>query len=317
MPIPFLLDALIVLLAAASRSWGGAALLLCAAQLWFETAILLNRALFVPSWARLLKFCAVCAALAAPLLGGAAPLSLVGAALGLASLFVDRSPLPDGRVTLLALAPSLLYAAARTAREPAAAARYALALAAAWGIALVLWRLTLRFDGEGVPGDAEPEDMAWTADGYLKDQDALSRYTYRTIPACHNGCGPVAAFNLRRFAGQEARLADVLAELDALHPVRLPGPTFHYVMRRYLRAHLPGGREARGREAALRAASRSRMGVYRYLEQRVPHYVAYIRAGDAFRFFNVSDELEDGVLSMERFGAEHLLGGDVKLIYWE
>lgn len=167
------------------------------------------------------------------------------------------------------------------------------------------------------PMKTEPEEMAWTADGYIKNQDALPAYTYRTIPTCYNGCGPVAAFNLRRFAGQDARFPDVLAEMDAMHLFHVPGPTEHHVMRRYTAKYLPGAREARGRDASIAAASRSRMGVFRYLEQTVPHYVAYVRAEGGFRFFNVSDDLEDGVLTMERFAAEHLLGGDVKLICWE
>ncbi len=275
--------------------------------------------LFVPSWVRVLKYCALCAATAGALLCDALPVRLLCLLLGFASLlFADRAALPDRRVTLWAVAAALPDFAAATVRRPEDALRNAAALAAAWALACAVRWLTLRLGGEGAaPPAPEPEELAWTQDGYLKDQDALSAYSYRSIPACQNGCGPVAAFNLRRFAGQDVRLADVLAEMDAMHPLRVPGPTHHYVMRRYLRAHLPGSIEARGRSAALEAASGSRMGVYRYLEQLVPHYVAYIRVDGGFRFFNVSDDLEDGVLSMERFGAEHLLGGDVKLICWK
>ena len=45
---------------------------------------------------------------------------------------------------------------------------------------------------------------AWTEDGYIKDQDLLTGYTYRTIPAMQNSCGPVAVFNLAHDAHPRA-----------------------------------------------------------------------------------------------------------------
>lgn len=258
--------------------------------------------------------------------------------LGLASfVFVDRVSLPDRRVTLWALAPTALYALVATAlnltrtlhgpypflyvyEQPAwaSAVWFAAILGVAWALAFAVWRLSLRFAAPREAASSLPEAAAWTADGYLKNQDALSSYTYRAIPASHNACGPVAAYDLRRYAGQDAAFADVLAEMDGMHLLRVPGPTFLYVMRKYLRKYLPGGRETRGRDACLAAAERSRMGVFRYREQRVPHFVAYYRAdGGMFRFFNVSDGAEDVTLALADFGREHLRGGSVRLLYWE
>ena len=334
-------------------------LLACAAQAWYEGRILLNRGLFVPSWARLLKYCAVCTVtvtffvvvfVLVPLAGGFQwlPYALTDGAmlyhhtlcplLGLASfVFVDRVSLPDKRVTLWALAPTLLYAAVATAlnaagtlygpypflhvyEQPlwASALWYAAILGGAWLLAFAVWRLARRFAAPRQDVPAVPEAWAWTADGYVRNQDALSAYVYRTIPASVNACGPVAAYNLRRYAGQDAALPDVLAEMDGMHLLRVPGPTFMHVMRRYLRKYLPGWRETRGRAAALAAAERSRMGVFRYHERRVPHFAAYVRArGGAFRFFNVSDDAEDATLTMAEFARGHLLGGSVRLICWE
>ena len=65
------------------------------------------------------------------------------------------------------------------------------------------------------------------------------------------------------------------------------------------------------------AAARSRMGVLRYREEGVPHYVAYFRASGAFRFLNVCDGGEDFTEPMADFARKHLKGGSVKLIYWE
>ena len=60
------------------------------------------------------------------------------------------------------------------------------------------------------------------------------------------------------------------------------------------------------------------MGVFRYHERTIPHFVAYYRADDgAFRFLNIWDDLTDVTMDMAKFGKEHLVGGSVKLIYWE
>lgn len=155
-------------------------------------------------------------------------------------------------------------------------------------------------------------EEAFSPDGYITDQDAFEALRYRTIPASINGCGPIAAYNLRHFLGQEAPWRQIFAELDAMHRLRVPGPTLMTVMRRYLNEHIPGLRETVGREEALAAAAQSRAGIFRYREKNEPHFVSYVRAeGELFRFFNVADGLEDCRMTLEQFGAEHLCGGTV------
>ncbi len=162
------------------------------------------------------------------------------------------------------------------------------------------------------------EDGGWTVDGYIKDQDHFYHRIYRASPASGNGCGPVAAFDLRYHAGQDVRFSDVLEEMSAMHPRNVPGPTTMRVMRAYFDRYLPGWREVHGRDAALAAAEKSRMGVLRYHEETVPHFIPYFRAeGDHFRFFNVSDGQEDFTATWDEFAAGHLRGGSVKLIFWE
>ncbi len=376
MLLAFLLDCLIVLLSAAgvylsfqSQGWGMFQyytlcsnlflLLACAVQAGYEARVLLKKGLFVPSWVRLLKYAAVCTVtltftvvifVLTPMMGGLTRLPwllthrsmlyhhTLCPLLGLASfLFVDRAALPDRRASLLALAPTAVYAVVvvtlnfaqmlvgpypflRVYEQPAwASVLWCVVIPGmAWLLAEGVRRLSLRFAAPHPPGQTDPEEEAWTADGYVKNQDALGAYTYRSIPANHNSCGPVAAFNLRRRAGQDARIGDVIAELDGMHLLRVPGPTHLPALRRYLRKYLPGWRETAGREACLAAMEHSRMGVVRYHEQRVPHFVAYFRTEDGeFRFFNVSDEREDAVLTAEDFGAGHLRGGSVRLIWWE
>ena len=149
-------------------------------------------------------------------------------------------------------------------------------------------------------------------DGYIVDQDCFSSLRYRTMPADINGCGPIAAYNLRRFLGQEPDWREVYREMDALHYLHAPGPTSMRVMRLYLDRYVPGYRETPGREEALAAAARSRAGIFRYREGQEPHFISYIRSEEgSFRFFNVADGLEDFTMTMEQFGAEHFRGGVV------
>lgn len=336
-------------------------MLACAVQLWYEVNILLGKRHFLPSWVYVLKYLAVCTVLVTftvvifilvPMAGGlsALPYYLFHGAmlyhhtlcpiLGFVShVFIDRASLPDRRVTLWALIPTLLYAvvaavlnAARILYGPypflhiyeqsfwMSAVWYIVILCLAWALAFLVWKLSLKLtEPRNYAEEAPlPESEAWTADGYLKNQDALSAHTYRTIPASNNACGPVASYNLRHHEGHDVKFTDVLAEMDNMHLLRVPGPTFMYVMRRYFRKYLPGWREVHGREACLAAAEKSRMGVFRYHERTIPHFVAYYRAGgDIFRFLNIWDDLTDVTMTMAAFGRGHLVGGSVKLLWWE
>ena len=161
----------------------------------------------------------------------------------------------------------------------------------------------------------KPLSEGFSPDGYIIDQDCFSQIEYRTMPASINGCGWVAAFDLLRFLDGREDWDEVRRELDGMHRLRMPGPTLTWVMRRYLAAHVPQIREVSGREEALAAARESRAGIFRYREGMEPHFVCYLRTDTGYRFFNVADGLEDVVLSMERFGAEHLRGGTVILFY--
>lgn len=159
---------------------------------------------------------------------------------------------------------------------------------------------------------------AWTADGYIQNQDLLRGYVYRTIPAQENCCGPVAVYNLCRHMGQELQFGDLLQEMDEMHLLHMPGPTLMYVMRRCLTKYLPGWQEVHGREESAAQAEESSMGIFRYHEEKIPHFVGYYREQeDGFRFYNVCDEQENVIMPMEEFVRGHLLGGSVKLIWWE
>lgn len=197
---------------------------------------------------------------------------------------------------------------------------YIAIIALSYALAWLVWKANRRFgySEDRLPEQPRPESEGFTADGYIKNQDCFSAYTYRTIPASNNGCGAVAVYDLRRYAGQKAEIADVLAELEKLHYLNIPGPTYMYAMRRYLKKYLSDYLETEGRESCLAAAAGSEMGLFRYLEQRIPHFVSYVRAENGqFRFFNVCDGQEDAVMSMEQFVHGHCVEGRVRLLCWK
>ena len=144
-------------------------------------------------------------------------------------------------------------------------------------------------------------------DGYIIDQDYFDEYEYRTMQASINGCGWIAAYNIRHYLSHSVSFQAVMNEMDYTHSLRTPGPTTMPVMRSYLRKYIPGMTEHIGREAAYQAALSSRAGILRYTEEDVPHFISFIRQGSAYRFFNVNDGLEDYVTSMEMFFSTHVL----------
>ena len=146
----------------------------------------------------------------------------------------------------------------------------------------------------------------FSPDGYIIDQDHLGDYEYRTIPSSDNGCGWIAVYNIRHFLGHAVPFEDVLHEMDVMHTLRIPGPTTMAVMRAYLQKYLPEMAEHSGRAAALEAARDSRCGILRYTEAGIPHFISFIRTGEAFRFFNVNDGLEDYTANMDAFFSAHV-----------
>ena len=153
----------------------------------------------------------------------------------------------------------------------------------------------------------------FSKDGYIIDQDLFDRtYPYRTMPSAWNGCGWIAAFNLRHALGDPVYFDDVRDEMDKMHKLRIPGPTLMRAMRAYLDKYVPGWKETSGREEAAEAAAKSAAGIFRYTEEGVPHFITFVRQPDGqYRFFNVNDDIIDSIMPMEKFAREHFLGGSV------
>ena len=153
----------------------------------------------------------------------------------------------------------------------------------------------------------------FSRDGFIIDQDLFTDgYPYRTMPSAWNGCGWIAAYNLRHALGHTVDHDDVRKEMDAMHLLRIPGPTLMRIMRAYLKKYIPDYRETAGKEEATKAAAGSGAGIFRYTEQGVPHFITFVRQQDGtFRFFNVNDDLIDDCMPMETFAEEHFVRGSV------
>ena len=91
-------------------------------------------------------------------------------------------------------------------------------------------------------------------DGYIIDQDYFDEYEYRTMQASINGCGWIAAYNIRHYLGHGVGFEHVMDEMDRMHSLRIPGPTTMPVMRAYLRKYVPAMTEHIGRDEAYKAA---------------------------------------------------------------
>lgn len=147
----------------------------------------------------------------------------------------------------------------------------------------------------------------FSKDGYITDQEYFRAYQYRTITSDINGCGWIAAYNIRHHLGHAVTPDEVRSELDRMHTLRLPGPTTMRNMRAYLKKHVPQITEHTGRNAALDSAKTSECGILRYSEAGVPHFVSYFRQNGVYRFFNVNAGQEDFVASMDGFFEAHVL----------
>lgn len=154
----------------------------------------------------------------------------------------------------------------------------------------------------------------FSADGYITDQDFFGGYTYRRMSSDINGCGWIAAYNLRHAMRQEVAFDDVRREMDAMIRPQIPGPTPMRVLRAYLRRYVPC-RYAAGKAASLRAGKTASAGILRYREGHIPHFIAFVREDETrCRFFNVTDGLEDFIEDFGVFFQNHCRRGFVRIL---
>lgn len=154
----------------------------------------------------------------------------------------------------------------------------------------------------------------FSRDGFITDQNALKDYRYRGMTSDVNGCGWVAAYNMRRALGHNAEFDSVRREMNAMYPLQIPGPTPMRKLRRYLKRYIPF-RVVRGKSRALAAARQSRCGILRYWEGKTPHFITFIRQPDGrYRFLNVSNGQEDFTAPMDKFFEKHCHKGWIRVV---
>ncbi len=157
-------------------------------------------------------------------------------------------------------------------------------------------------------------EKKFSDDGYIIDQDLFTDCIYRTCTSDYNGCGWIAAYNLRHAMSDDVDYREVLREMDDMHEEKAPGPTLMRVMRAYISKYIPEVKETVGIKEAAEAAAKSYAGIFRYTEGDEPHFITFIRADKEkplFRFFNVNDDIIDEVIDMYQFAKEHFLKNSV------
>ena len=105
---------------------------------------------------------------------------------------------------------------------------------------------------------------ALSSDGFIIDQRKTDNIPFGAVTSDRNGCGWIAAYNLRKALDHGISFDEVRQELDDLHFLKVPGPTLMCVMRKYLKQYVPQYRETVGREEALAAYREAVEKEYRF-----------------------------------------------------
>jgi len=143
--------------------------------------------------------------------------------------------------------------------------------------------------------------QGFSPEGYIIDQNCFGAYRYRTIPSSINGCGWIAAFDFLHALAIPVTWRQVLSEMDAMYPVKEPGPTPEEFLYQYLLRYT-SFTVSYGKKAVLRASYTAQAGILRYWEEGEPHFVPFVRQEQKlFRFFNVIDGMEDCTFTMSEF----------------
>ena len=147
-------------------------------------------------------------------------------------------------------------------------------------------------------------------DNYIIDQDYFGEYLYRTIKSSRNGCGWIAMYNLKHYLFKENDFDSIRKEMDAMHKIKMPGPTKMSVMRKYFKKYIPNFKEFHGKSQVIEQAKKSEAGIFRYYEEKIPHFVTFVKQNDGlYRFFNVKDGLEDFCTTIDDFASKHFTMG--------
>ena len=155
----------------------------------------------------------------------------------------------------------------------------------------------------------------FSKDNYIIDQDYFGEYLYRTIKSSRNGCGWIAVYNLKHYLFGETDFDCIRKEMDTMHKIRMPGPTKMTIMRKYFKKYIPNFKEYHGRQKVIDIAKKSSAGIFRYYEEKIPHFVFFCKQdGNMYRFMNVNDGLEDFYSKIDDFAKSHFMFGTYILL---
>lgn len=145
-------------------------------------------------------------------------------------------------------------------------------------------------------------NKAFSADGYLIDQDYTEEYKYGRFTSDFNGCGWIAMFNLLKAAGRQVKAEDVHRGLAEILPYAGLLGTPLNTMRRYLRQQNLLFAEIKGKHKISAAIADYSCGIFRFLRKKELHFVAFTRVDkERLRFFNVYDGKEDYICTIDEF----------------
>lgn len=148
---------------------------------------------------------------------------------------------------------------------------------------------------------------AFSDDGYIIDQRFTGELQYGRYSSDYNGCGWIAAYNLMRALGRDATPEQVNSDMNAILPYHGCRGTPVRTMAEYLGDAGVTLSQTRGVKRSLAAASACRAGIIRYLDEGVPHYVAFVRyEKDNFRFFNAVEGNVRHIMTMRGFFDKHV-----------
>ncbi|MDD3339789.1 MAG: hypothetical protein PHS82_13145 [Lachnospiraceae bacterium] len=145
--------------------------------------------------------------------------------------------------------------------------------------------------------------QAFSADGYIIDQRFTTDYPYGRFDSSYNGCGWIAAFNLIKSLGHNVTAEEINQEMASILPHHGMYGTTRKLLMEYLTTKSISFKLVQGKNKIIKETKGSRAGILRYIDdERTPHLVAFLRAGEKqFRFFNSIEGESSDFIAFEDF----------------
>lgn len=157
------------------------------------------------------------------------------------------------------------------------------------------------------------DSRAFSADGYIADQDFTDGLRYGYWMSNYNGCGWIAVYNVLHFLGRSSDPERVFGEMLRILPFEgRRGTPFPTLVRYFREAGIPADRIYGGPQTLKTRGGAAACGIVRCVKEGAPHYVTFLRTGETgkggaplYRFLNVESGREDYRATMEEFLADY------------